>query len=201
MEKEFKLLKKEIYNLPIEQQKTLLTAITEGYELADEVNNETYAEIEEQVFGLPEKYKAKIFNSLTYHLIEQPKESFDSNSMKVIFTLIKECMTSKKLSERQIEKEIGITQSSIYAWRIAKAKPSLDALIKLANYFNVTVDYLLDREASTATNISTPSNQQKTLVNAPEGWDKLDEIQRSKVNGIIQGMLLTDIRRDSQKSN
>lgn len=199
MEDEIKLLKKEIYNLPVEQQKALLTAITEGYGLADEINDETYSKIEEQILSLTEKYKTKIFNSLTYHLIEQPKENADNNSMKTIFALIKECMTSKKLSERQIEKEIEITQSSIYAWRIGKAKPSLDALIKLANYFNVTVDYLVGRETPAQNNAAENITLAPNINNEHLAlWQQLDEEQQVEVNGIIKGMLLAKKKMEAK---
>ena len=44
-----------------------------------------------------------------------------------------------------LEKEIGLAQGSLKNWRNNKSKPSTDALIKLAEYFKVSIDYLLDR--------------------------------------------------------
>ena len=41
--------------------------------------------------------------------------------------------------------EIDITQETISAYLNGKAKPSTDVLIKLANYFNTSIDYILDR--------------------------------------------------------
>ncbi len=49
-------------------------------------------------------------------------------------------------SEFSLEKEIGIAQGSIKHWRTAKSKPSTDAVIKIAKYFNVSADYLLGTE-------------------------------------------------------
>ena len=185
---ELKLLKKEIYDLPVDQQKKLLTALTDGYELADEVNNKEYSSVEYKVFNLPEKDKTKIFNSLSYRLIDQAKDN-TNNSMKIIFTLIKECMTSKKISERQLEKEMDITLSSIYAWRIGKAKPSFDALIKIADYFNVSLDYLAGRKTPTA----TAQIQQSTTNNVTSDpllnhISQLNELQRAKVAAYVEGL-------------
>lgn len=37
----------------------------------------------------------------------------------------------------------NISFSTVSAWEVGKAQPSYDVLIKLAEYFNVTTDYLL----------------------------------------------------------
>lgn len=52
-------------------------------------------------------------------------------------------------SEFSLEKEIGLAQGSIKHWRTAKSKPSADAIIKIAKYFNVSADYLLGTEPTT----------------------------------------------------
>ncbi len=44
-----------------------------------------------------------------------------------------------------LDREIGLTRGSITNWRLGKAKPSADALTKIADYFHVSVDYLLGR--------------------------------------------------------
>ena len=44
-----------------------------------------------------------------------------------------------------LDREIGLTRGSITNWRLGKAKPSADALSKIADYFHVSVDYLLGR--------------------------------------------------------
>ena len=44
-----------------------------------------------------------------------------------------------------IEKIIGLTQGTISNWKSGKNKPSLDAVSKIADYFDVSVDYLLGK--------------------------------------------------------
>ena len=46
-------------------------------------------------------------------------------------------------SDYVIKKDLGFTNSVISGWRIGRAKPSADAIVKLAVYFNVSTDYLL----------------------------------------------------------
>lgn len=51
-----------------------------------------------------------------------------------------------KCSKRRFCAEAGITRSVFYAWQTGKSVPSLDYVIKLADYFGYTVDYILGRE-------------------------------------------------------
>lgn len=45
----------------------------------------------------------------------------------------------------QLGKEIGSTKGTISNLENGNKKPSLDMLIKLANYFNISIDYLVGR--------------------------------------------------------
>lgn len=45
----------------------------------------------------------------------------------------------------QLAKEIGISQGNISDWKSGKCLPSLNALIKIADYLNVSLDYLVGR--------------------------------------------------------
>lgn len=47
------------------------------------------------------------------------------------------------LTDKTILQESEISKSSLTEWRKGKAKPSTDAIVKLATYFNVSTDYLL----------------------------------------------------------
>lgn len=54
-------------------------------------------------------------------------------------------MGQKDISARQITIDCKLNHSAITDWKSGKAKPSSEALSKLADYFNVSVDYLLGR--------------------------------------------------------
>ncbi len=53
---------------------------------------------------------------------------------------------SKGLTQAEVAKYIGISQNNYSYWESGKVKIDNDSLKKLADYFNVSVDYLLDRE-------------------------------------------------------
>ena len=50
---------------------------------------------------------------------------------------------SREQSNRSILFELGLSPTALAEWNRGKSKPTVDAIIKLANYFNVSTDYLL----------------------------------------------------------
>lgn len=58
---------------------------------------------------------------------------------------IRDLRKQKKMSQSELAKIIGVTQTTIIAWETGKAEPSSSAVANLADYFNVTTDYLLGR--------------------------------------------------------
>ena len=56
-------------------------------------------------------------------------------------------MNERQITSVKITSELGLSNSAISEWKKGKAKPSADAIIKIAQYFNVTADYLLGLSA------------------------------------------------------
>jgi transcriptional regulator with XRE-family HTH domain len=67
-----------------------------------------------------------------------------------ILTKIMSLFDESEKSDFDLEKEIGLPRSTIYKWRKGVNKAYKNYVIQIADYFNVSVDYLLGRE--------TPSN-------------------------------------------
>ena len=61
---------------------------------------------------------------------------------------LKELRIEKSLSQRGLEKELDgkITATAIGLWELNKRVPNLDAVIILADYFCVSLDYIAGRE-------------------------------------------------------
>ena len=51
---------------------------------------------------------------------------------------------SKKISQGDLEKELGFSNGSISKWK--KSQPTFDRLKKLADYFGVSIEYLKNGE-------------------------------------------------------
>lgn len=58
---------------------------------------------------------------------------------------LKDLRISKKLSQTALAEEIGISQRAISYYESGKDTPSLEILIRIADYFNVSLDYLVGR--------------------------------------------------------
>lgn len=56
---------------------------------------------------------------------------------------IKELRKQNNLTQTDLAKFMSTTASNISGWELDKWQPSNDDLIKLANYFNVSIEYLL----------------------------------------------------------
>ncbi len=58
---------------------------------------------------------------------------------------IKSLRTEKNLSQESLAKKIQSNQKQISKWELNKIEPNIDALSRLADYFEVSVDYLIGR--------------------------------------------------------
>ena len=50
-----------------------------------------------------------------------------------------------KCTQKQVAVAVGVTERNYQDWEYGKIKPGFDALIALADYFDVSLDYLVGR--------------------------------------------------------
>ncbi len=55
---------------------------------------------------------------------------------------LKELRIEKGISQEQLAKNLNLTHGAICLWENNQRIPKLDALILLAKYFNVSLDYI-----------------------------------------------------------
>ena len=56
---------------------------------------------------------------------------------------LKELRMANNLSQMQLAKFLGISQSAIAKWELGKTEPTASAIILVAKYFNESTDYIL----------------------------------------------------------
>ena len=66
--------------------------------------------------------------------------------MKVFAERLLELRKEKGLSQAKLAKEIGVSFSVVCYWETDRAEPTALNLVKLADFFDISVDYLLGRE-------------------------------------------------------
>ena len=57
-------------------------------------------------------------------------------------------LQSKELSQVQLAEKLGVKKQSVSNWENDNVIPSVEMLERIAEYFNVSTDYLLGRENS-----------------------------------------------------
>lgn len=58
---------------------------------------------------------------------------------------LKELRTSKKLSQLKLAMDLNMNQNTISRYENSEREPGINELIKIADYFNVSIDYLVGR--------------------------------------------------------
>ena len=65
--------------------------------------------------------------------------------MKIFQERLIEQRKLNKITQRQLADYLQIAQPSYFRYENGSAEPTLETLVKIADYFDVSVDYLLGR--------------------------------------------------------
>ncbi len=57
---------------------------------------------------------------------------------------LKEIRKKHKLSQLKVSMDLSISREAISYYENGKRSPDIDMLIRLSNYFNVSIDYLIN---------------------------------------------------------
>ncbi len=80
------------------------------------------------------------------------------NEMSDLSETLKTLRKENGLLQGHIADEIGISKAAYSTYEIGTREPNIKTLIRLANYYNVTVDYLIGKEEK-ATSLTTLTTQ------------------------------------------
>lgn len=96
---------------------------------------------------------------------------------------LKELRLAKGLSQAEFANVLNISQKTCSNYENETTQPDLDTLIKIAEYFNVSVDYLLGRELTN--DIGYLSDQDMELIKIVK---PLNSVSKDKVIAFAQGI-------------
>lgn len=97
------------------------------------------------------------------------------------YEIIKELAKERKISIRQLEKVFGYSNGYIGSWK--RQNPNSTELARLADYFGVSVDYLLGRESLSEDDI--PDLADDSAIFAFDGKPVSDE-ERAFLKSVIE---------------
>ena len=69
-----------------------------------------------------------------------------------------------KISQQQLADEIGVSQQSVNKYENQAVEPDIAVLIKIADYFCVSLDYLVGRTAAPDFAVSTVTKEEKAIL-------------------------------------
>jgi transcriptional regulator with XRE-family HTH domain len=89
----------------------------------------------------------------------------------------------KGITQIRLSIEAGVSQETISAYESGKALPSAETLIKLSNYLNVSIDFLLDLTSNPIRNYDVENNEDNKFLSL---YKSLNKEQREDIMKYMQ---------------
>ena len=125
----------------------------------------------------------------------------DENDHSVLATKLRELLdchpvTGEKTTNKALGEAIGTRGQSVSLYRLGQTQPSPDLLLKIAQYFGVSVDYLLTGVSSTNTAIHSDLGLSEEAIeglrNLTKGQHDMHGASTMRVLGIVNSLLADD---------
>ena len=69
-------------------------------------------------------------------------------------------------TQKQLAEVVGVSQQSINKYENHNVEPDIETLVRIANYFNTSVDYLIGRTEDTPVPAEILNEEQRRLLSA-----------------------------------
>ena len=79
---------------------------------------------------------------------------------------IKELREARGITQVELAKALFVSKQSVSNWENDNILPSVDMLVKIADYFGVSTDYMLSRENETRISVEGLTQTQIQHINA-----------------------------------
>lgn len=99
----------------------------------------------------------------------------------MIIDRLKSLRNSRKISQKDFAQSLKVSQQTVASWESGRTEPSNTALKDIADYFNVSTDYLLGRDVKAP----TLSDEQTTVLNS---FDSLNSAGRNALMAVLDGL-------------
>ena len=119
---------------------------------------------------------------------------------------LKELRQEAKMTQKEVADFSGVSKSTYYYWESGQYEPDQQTLIKLAEHFGVTTDYLLGRtqdkeDKKIAPGLSAKSDQYYIdLIHkagiTDEQANNLSSTDLARIRGYVEGLL--DTKKDQK---
>ena len=110
-------------------------------------------------------------------------------------TKLKELRKEHKLSMKELGKILGLSESTISLYEAGKREPDIKTLIKMADYFDVSVDVLLGRDETNKEEILDTEYREVirddhslSMFNFEKMCDELDEHSLDRIHSVLYSL-------------
>lgn len=105
----------------------------------------------------------------------------------MIMKRLKELREGKHISQQRLAIDLNVSQATVSKYELGQSDPDIPTIVKLAEYFHVSADYLLEISDSKQ-NISDSrlSDTEKQLV---FDFKRLDKMQKARLLAYLRGLL------------
>lgn len=118
---------------------------------------------------------------------------------------IKELRKSKRINQMTLSKYLNVSKGAIGMWETNKREPDIQTIKQIANYFNVSLDYLLENESKETNKknqekIKSESNYEITSEQNYEKilklvlFDEIENITSDMINEVKEFAKLVKLR-------
>ena len=116
---------------------------------------------------------------------------------------LKELRLEKGMNQKETAKILGIAQPTLSGWETGRTQIDYDNLIKAADFYNVTIDYLLGRtDENKLPSAAAPAPVQDALTPSEEThikkYRQLDTDGKEEIDDLID-VKLAKLQRSAEK--
>lgn len=95
----------------------------------------------------------------------------DTNKNEVFLHRFRELVYEDAKSQDELAREFGASRQTVSKWMLGESIPDIDALIKMAKYYNVSADYLLGLSDTVSVDVNVKATMEYTgLSEAAVEW-------------------------------
>ena len=94
---------------------------------------------------------------------------------------LKELRKERKLTQEQVANYLNLAQSTYQHYENGRAEPSIETLFKLADLYQVTLDYLLEREYNNEIGYLTTDQRNAIFI--------IKKLNQENLNNILSNAL------------
>ena len=97
---------------------------------------------------------------------------------------IKKLRTKMGISQLDLAKKLGVPPSTLFNYETGRAEPNISMLIKLADFYNVSIDEIVGRETDII-NLKFLDDNQAFLI---KKIIKMNELQLMRAKAYVSGL-------------